>query len=202
MKYIIMADGKGTRWKNYQNIPKHLIKIDGEILLERTVRQLNNQDKGAKVIITSHDKRYEFKGATRYEPLNNVLEIDRFTEELIEDNICFLYGDTYYTDETINNIINSKVDDILFFGNQKSIVAIKVKDSKLFKKHISNVKNLFLENKIQNCKGWQVYQSFQNLEFDKKQIKDKFVIVDDETIDYNTPKEYENRKQNKVDDKK
>lgn len=202
MKYIIMADGKGTRWKNYQNIPKHLIKIDGEILLERTVRQLNNQDKNAKVIITSHDKRYEFKGATRYEPLNNVLEIDRFTEELIEDNICFLYGDTYYTDETINNIINSKVDDILFFGNQKSIVAIKVKDSKLFKKHISNVKNLFLENKIQNCKGWQVYQSFQNLEFDKKQIKDKFVIVDDETIDYNTPKEYENRKQNKVDDKK
>lgn len=197
-----MADGKGTRWKNYQNIPKHLIKIDGEILLERTVRQLNNQDKNAKVIITSHDKRYEFKGATRYEPLNNVLEIDRFTEELIEDNICFLYGDTYYTDETINNIINSKVEDILFFGNQKSIVAIKVKDSKLFKKHISNVKNLFLENKIQNCKGWQVYQSFQNLEFDKKQIKDKFVIVDDETIDYNTPKEYENRKQNKVDDKK
>lgn len=197
-----MADGKGTRWKNYQNIPKHLIKIDGEILLERTVRQLNNQDKNAKVIITSHDKRYEFKGATRYEPLNNVLEIDRFTEELIEDNICFLYGDTYYTDETINNIINSKVDDILFFGNQKSIVAIKVKDSKLFKKHISNVKNLFLENKIQNCKGWQVYQSFQNLEFDKKQIKDKFVIVDNDTIDYNTPKEYENRKQNKVDDKK
>lgn len=202
MKYIIMADGKGTRWKNYQNIPKHLIKIDGEILLERTVRQLNNQDKGSKVIITSHDKRYEFKGATRYEPLNNVLEIDRFTEELIEDNICFLYGDTYYTDETINNIINSKVDDILFFGNQKSIVAIKVKDSKLFKKHISNVKNLFLENKIKNCKGWQVYQSFQNLEFDKKQIKDKFVIVDNDTIDYNTPKEYENRKQNKVDDKK
>lgn len=202
MKYIIMADGKGTRWKNYQNIPKHLIKIDGEILLERTVRQLNNQDKNAKVIITSHDKRYEFKGATRYEPLNNVLEIDRFTEELIEDNICFLYGDTYYTDETINNIINSKVDDILFFGNQKSIVAIKVKDSKLFKKHISNVKKLYLNNKIKNCKGWQVYQSFQNLEFDKKQIKDKFVIVDDETIDYNTPKEYENRKQNKVDDKK
>lgn len=202
MKYIIMADGKGTRWKNYQNTPKHLIKIDGEILLERTVRQLNSQDKDSKVIITSHDKRYEFKGATRYEPLNNVLEIDRFTEELIEDNICFLYGDTYYTDETINNIINSKVEDILFFGNRKSIVAIKIKDSKLFKKHISNVKNLFLENKIKNCKGWQVYQSFQNLEFDKKQIKDKFVIVDNETIDYNTPIEYENRKQNKVDDKK
>ena len=32
MKYIIMADGSGTRWNNYGNIPKHLLKIDGETL--------------------------------------------------------------------------------------------------------------------------------------------------------------------------
>ena len=29
------------------------------------------------------------------------------------------------------------------------------------------------DNMIKNCKGWHVYQSFQNLEFDKKQIGDK-----------------------------
>lgn len=200
MKYVIMADGKGTRWKNYKNIPKHLIKVDGEILLERIVKQLNNYDRDAEVIITSHDERYEFEGATRYEPLNNVMEIDRFTEELIEDNMCFLYGDTYYTDKAIRNIVTSKVEDILFFGNKKSIVAIKIKDSEEFKKHVSNVRNLFLQKKIKNCKGWQVYQSFQNLTYDVKQIKDKFIIVDNDTIDYNTPKEYEERNQNKVDD--
>lgn len=193
MKYIIMADGKGTRWNNYNNIPKHLIKIDGEILIERIVRQLNEKDKSCEVIITSHDPRYEFTGSTRYEPCNNVLEIDRFTEELIEDNICFLYGDTYYSDESINKIISTEVEDIMFFGNRKSIVAVKIKDSSLFKKHIENVKKLYLEKKIKNCKGWQVYQSFQNLEFDKKQIGDKFIIVDEITIDYNTPKEYETR---------
>ena len=118
------------------------------------------------------------------------------------DPFMYKYGDTYYTDETIINIISKKVEDILFFGNKKSIVAIKIKDSNLFKKHIENVKQLYLKNKIKNCKGWQVYQSFQNLQFDIKQIKDKFIIVDNDTIDYNTPKEYENRKQNKVDDKK
>lgn len=193
MKYIIMADGKGTRWNNYNNIPKHLIKVDGEILIERIVRQLNEKDKSCDVIITSHDPRYEFTGSTRYEPRNNVLEIDRFTEELIEDNICFLYGDTYYSNESINKIISTEVEDIMFFGNRKSIVAVKIKDSSLFKKHIENVKKLYLEKKIKNCKGWQVYQSFQNLEFDKKQIGDKFIIVDEITIDYNTPKEYETR---------
>ena len=192
MKYIIMADGKGTRWNNYKNVPKHLIEVNGEALLARTVRLLHEFDKEAEVIITSHDERYEFGGSTRYEPNSNHLEIDRFTYELIEDNICFLYGDTYYTEDTIKKIVDTDTSDVLFFGNSKSIVAVKVKDSSLFKKHVDNVRKLFLENKIKNCKGWQVYQSFQNLEFDKKEIRDKFIVVDNETIDYNTPDDYEN----------
>lgn len=191
MIYIIMADGKGTRWNNYNGIPKHLININGEVLIERTVRQLNEFDSQAKVIITSHDKRYEFPGSTRYEPKDNNLEIDRFTNELIEDNICFLYGDTYYSDSAIKTIIEESAEDLLFFGNETSIVAIKVKDSELFKYHISNVKKLYLSNKIKNCKGWHVYQSFQNLEFDKKQIGKKYILITDKTKDYNTPDEYE-----------
>lgn len=202
MKYIIMCDGKGTRWKNYKDIPKHFVKINGEPLIKRTVRQLNERENNCQIIITSHDKRYEIEGSTRYEPLNNVLEIDRFTEELIDDNICFLYGDTYYPDEVIDSIISEKASDILFFGNAKSIVAVKIKDGKLFKKHVSRVRKLFLDGKIKNCKGWQVYQSFVGLEFDKKQIGEKFVLVNKDTIDFNTPKEYENSKLQKDDDKK
>lgn len=198
MKYIIMADGKGSRWNNYKNIPKHLVEIEGEVIIARTVRLLNEYDKAAEVIITSHDKRYEFEGSTRYEPKNNVLEIDRFTYELIEDDICFLYGDTYYTEDAILKIINTDTDELLFFGNDKSIVAIKVKDSDIFKKHIDNVKKLYLEKKIKNCKGWQVYQSYQNLEFDKKQIGDQFVVVDEKTIDYNTPEDYETQSKKRM----
>lgn len=195
MKYIIMADGKGTRWNNYLDKPKHLIEINGEILIQRTIRLLNKYAPDSKVIVTSHDKRYNFDGATRYEPKHNILEIDRFTEELIEDDICFLYGDTYYTENTLKKIINSKTDDILFFGNEKSIVAILIKNSKLFKYHVDNVRKLFLDNKIKACKGWHVYQSFLGLEFDKKQIKEKYVVIDENTTDYNTPEEYEKVKE-------
>lgn len=202
MKYIIMCDGKGTRWENYKNIPKHFVTINGEPLIKRTIRQLNERVNNCEIIITSHDKRYDIEGSTRYEPLNNVLEIDRFTEELIDDNICFLYGDTYYPDEVIDSIISEKASDILFFGNAKSIVAIKIKDGNLFKKHVSIVRKLFLDGKIKNCKGWQVYQSFVGLEFDKKQIGEKFVLVNKDTIDFNTPREYENSKLQKDDDKK
>ena len=186
-----MADGKGTRWNNHNGIPKHLIEIDGEILIERTVRLLNKYDKDAKVIITSHDKRYEFDGATRYEPQNNNLEIDRFTEELIENDTCFLYGDTYYTESSLVEILETETDDIAFFGNSKSIVAVKIKDADLFEKHVKNVKKLFLEGKIEKCVGWQVYQSVTGQDFSKKAVLgEKFILLDSQTTDINTPEEY------------
>ena len=193
MKYIIMADGKGTRWQNYNDIPKHFIEINGETLLGRTVRLLKQGDPDCRVIITSHDPRYEVEGARRYEPLNNHLEIDRFTEELIEDNVCFLYGDTYYSEEAAAAIINTEAEDILFFGNQRSIVAVKVADGKLFKSHVDRVRQLFVEGKIEKCIGWQVYQSFMGLPFDEKKIESKYIVLEDGTEDYNSPEDFNRR---------
>lgn len=193
MKYIIMADGKGTRWGNYQDKPKHLIEIDGETLLGRTVRLLKEKDPECEVVITSHDKRYEFEGATRYEPQNNHLEIDRFTEELIADDICFLYGDTYYAEDAIEAITGTDAEDILFFGNERAIVAIKVSDGRLFKHHVDRVRKLFLEGKIEKCIGWQVYQSFLSLPFGEKKIDTKFVLLKDGTEDFNSPDDYNRR---------
>lgn len=195
MKYIIMADGKGTRWQNYNDIPKHLIKIGGETLLGRTVRLLGEMDAGAEVIITSHDPRYEFAGARRYEPRHNLLEIDRFTEELIEDNICFLYGDTYYSKDAIATIADAEPEDILFFGNERAIVAIKIADGEKFKYHVDRVRKLFLDGKIEKCIGWQVYQSFLGLAFGEKNIDAKFVLLKDGTEDFNSPEDYNRRKE-------
>ena len=194
MRYIIMADGKGTRWQNYNDIPKHFIEINGETLLARTVRLLREGDNDCEIIITSHDSRYEVDGAVRYEPLNNHLEIDRFTEELIADNVCFLYGDTYYSEEAVNSIIETDAEDILFFGNSSSIVAVKVADGALFKMHVDNVRKLFLEGKIDKCIGWQVYQSFLGLPFGEKKIESKYVVLKDGTEDFNSPDDYNRRK--------
>jgi len=188
-----MADGKGSRWQNYNNIPKHFIEINGEKIIERTVRLLTEHG-AEEVIITSHDDRYEIKGARRYEPKNNVLEIDRFTEELIEDNVCFLYGDTYYSDECIKSIFETETDDILFFGNEKSVVAIKVKDGERFRAEVQKVRTQFLEGKTDKCKGWQVYRSFVGLPLDSKKITGNFVMTDNTTEDFNTPKDYLERK--------
>ena len=193
MKYIIMADGKGTRWNNYHNIPKHLIEIDGETLLARTVRLLRENDARADIVITSHDPRYEVPGARRYEPQNNHLEIDRFTEELIADDVCFLYGDTFYSESVIQKIADTPAEKLLFFGNERSIVAIKVADGALFRQHVDRVRELFLAGKIEKCIGWQVYQSFEGLPFGEKTIAADYILIQDGTEDFNSPEDYNRR---------
>ena len=193
MKYIIMADGKGTRWNNYHNIPKHLIEIGGETLLARTVRLLRENDARADIVITSHDPRYEVPGARRYEPQNNHLEIDRFTEELIADDVCFLYGDTFYSESVIQKIADTPAEKLLFFGNERSIVAIKVADGALFRQHVDRVRALFLPGKIEKCIGWQVYQSFEGLPFGEKTIAADYILIQDGTEDFNSPADYNRR---------
>lgn len=191
MRYIIMADGEGSRWNNFNDIPKHLVNINGETLLQRTVRLIKEVDNESEVIITSRDKRYDVKGALRYEPKSNVLEIDRFTYELIEDNVCFLYGDTLYNKENIEIIANTNSEEIIFFGDERSIIAVKVMDASLFKKHIDIVKDKFLKKEIDKCIGWQVYQSFAGLTFGTKQIVEKKFLLVSQVNNINAPEDLE-----------
>ena len=195
MRFVIMADGQGTRWNNYMGVPKHLALVDGEPVLGRTVRLLREvaaeaADQEPEIIITSHDERYEFEGATRHEPENNIYEIDRFTTELVCDDMCFLYGDTVYV---LADIVASDAEDILFYGNRKSVVAVRIGDAKLFRKHFERVRNLFIDGIIEKCKGWQIYQSVTGQDLrEKPVIGEKFVLVDEHTTDINTPEEYRN----------
>ncbi len=187
-----MADGAGNRWNNYMGIPKHLADIKGEQVLEHLVNLLKNvTDEKDAIIITSHDERYEFEGITRHVPLNNIFEIDRFTEELVSDNMVFLYGDTYYNENSIRTILELTTDELLFFGNSKSIVAIKINDSCVFRNHFYRVKKQYVDGMITEAKGWQIYQDYSGQKLSTEHvIGDSFVIVDNDTIDFNTPEEY------------
>ena len=187
-----MADGKGRRWNNYMGLDKHDISIGGETLMERTVRLLHEYDPEADVIITSHNKDIIIPGAVRYEPMNNVLEIDRFTAELIADNVCFLYGDVFYAEETISRIVRDDSDEsVLFFGSEKSICAALVRNGELFASYVSKIRSLFIEGEISECKGWQVYHLHANLPLESRDIGEHFVNVTNLTCDFNSPEDYE-----------
>lgn len=192
MRYIIMADGKGRRWKNYMGFDKHCIPIDGETIMERTVRLVHKLDPDSEILITSHNEALGIKGAERYEPKNNVLEVDRFTFELIADNVCFLYGDVFYAEETLERIVSDSSDErVLFFGNEKSICAVLVRDGSYFSSLVDEIRTRFLAGKIAECKGWQVYHLHAALPLEGRDIGEHFVNVSRLTCDFNYPEDYD-----------
>lgn len=189
-----MCAGKGTRWNNYLGVPKHLIEINGETLIGRTTRLLKNNGVN-NYIITTNDVRYKQYGLTRPQTHNDC-EIDRF-EEIEDKEICYLYGDVYYSDEAIKNIVNTSTNDILFFGSNWEIFAIKIINKKLFFEHKNRVKELYLKGEINRCIGWEVYRSLHNISFEKHEITDKYFLINDETDDIDYPDDYEEFIKNK-----
>ena len=195
MKYVIMAAGKGTRWNNYLGIPKHLAIVDGETLLARTTRLLK-ENYISDFVITCHDARYAQYGPIAKQTKTEC-ELDRFEETFLNEPVCYLYGDVYYTEDAIKTIINTDTDDVLFFGGDWEIFAIKVKNTKHFLEEKQKVKDLYLRGEINRCIGWEIYRSLHNLligneyDYSRHIITDDYIKILDETFDFDTPEEYD-----------
>lgn len=189
-RYVIMANGRGMRWGGHLGIPKHLITVDDETLLQRLVRQIADHAGDPDIVISSSDPRYDTPGARRHEPVTNELEIDRFPPELITEPVCFLYGDTYYTDRAMARIVEPEHEEdspLRFYGDERSIVAVKAREPEAMLTHIRRVRELYLAGKIASCIGWHVYHSFTGLPFEGNQIGRHFERLDGETAGFNKP---------------
>ena len=198
-KYIILADcsvGFET--------PRQLTEINGEPLLKRTIRLL--KENGVEnIIITSHDKRFSDLGATRYEPLHNDYVpnesgywLNAFPIELINEPICFLFGDVYYSENAIKKIVNTATKSIMFFCTYNNTdkryikhhdepLAFKVVDYIMFKEHIDRVKTLKDEGKC--CREpitWELYRSINGQDINVHEMTGNYIAINDESCDIDT----------------
>lgn len=198
MRYIIMADGEGKRWGNYKGVPKHLITVEGETILERTIRLLIKLGiDETDIWVTSSDPRYKTIWNNTIPQSIKDCELERFEESLINGPVCYLYGDVYYTEPAMQTIIETDTDDILFFGSDWEIFAIKVKEINKFLNEKHKVKEKYMTGELNRCIGWEIYRSLHGLlmedeyDFDNHKITDDYVKILDETCDFDYPAEYE-----------
>lgn len=108
MRFFILANGKATRWNNYMGVDKQLIVIDGEPILNRTIRLLKENGQNDIYIIG----KYKVKGAKNYIPKFES-EIGKYdiTKDLWSDidGFVLLYGDCYYSEAIIKDICKRPV---------------------------------------------------------------------------------------------
>lgn len=202
MKYVILSDSNNVE---PFTIPRQLTKINGESLVQRTARLL--KENGIEdVIITSHDKRFDNLGAKRYEPKYNYYNsiknegywLNAFPFELLNEPICFLFGDVYYSEDAIKTIVNAETYSTLFFCTYKNKdkryikhhdepLAYKVVDYVMFKEHIERVKTLKDEGKCDREPiVWELYRSINNLDVNTHKMTNNYVAINDESCDIDT----------------
>lgn len=204
MKYIIMCGGE---YKNFET-PKHLSKVRGEIIVERTIRLL--KENGIKdIYISTNNPAFDYIDVPKLRHENN-FKVDYIgTKEIvsgfwlnafypIEEAVCYIFGDVYFSDNAIKTIVEYESNENVLFGNSIAKnelhenwgepFAYKVNKPKEFRDGINKVKELYVQGKIiRHPIVWELYRYLNNLDINIQRITNNYICIDDYTIDIDSP---------------
>lgn len=199
IKVIVAAGGEGRRWNNFLNIPKHLITIDGETLLNRICRQFGKYT--TEIVILSADERYRIDGATLKAPmLGDWLDFGKIYSSShlwSDDRTIIVFGDVYFTDDAVKTIMSNK-DQYKFFMRKgpskytgkghKEIFAFSFSGdmNEKIKAHIHEL----VAKKQGGAGAWRLYLHMNNVTHPRDYFKsDGYIEINDWTDDFDYPED-------------
>jgi hypothetical protein len=211
---IIGAGGPCSRWYGGMKCaePKHLLVIDGERLLDRTVRLCREYGASHIDVIgpKDYDKRYEVEGST-YIPsmeLGRSALFEIFGQNLTSCCICnlttYLHGDVWFSESCFERIALTPPgeEEYVFFGREGAgefcpwgeMWGMHWADSQnhAFGQVIAEL-GLFARKLLTFTPGvWNLYNGLQDLPYDNSTVDSAFVEINDETEDFDFPHDFEN----------
>lgn len=198
MRYIIMCGGTYDNMKT----PKQMIKINGEMLVERTIRLLR-ENGITNIAISSLDKRFDIFGVPRLEHQNNwhtnMKEtisgywVDAFYPT--KEPTTYLFGDVYYSENCIKTIIENETDDVLFFASSKVCrpdypkmweepFAFKVVNQDHFRRAIEVCKKKRDRGETNREPiSWELYRVLNGIPINLHRIRNNFIAINDISTD-------------------
>ena len=200
MKYIIMAGGNYNHWEK----PRHLSIIQGEEVIARTIRLL--RENGIEDIsISSNNPIFEKFGipVLHHDNLYNckwhsILEGSWFNCFFPTDEpVCYIFGDVVFSPEAIKKIVETKTDDIEFFGSKPPFAsnyiktheepfALKVMNQEHLHKAIEKTRELDKEGKFwRKPLMWELWTVIKDvpLQTGPGQYPADYVVINDYTCD-------------------
>lgn len=185
--------------------PKQLSVINGETLVERTIRLLK-ENGITDIYISSNDERFD-KYGVRLEHNNSFKYINGEVYGYwldayypMNEPCIYLHGDVYYSENAIKKIINYKSDKNIFIGNEIAKnpehknwgepFGWIVNNQEIFRKAIELTKYLQDTGRCERgyAISWELYRVLNGLDINKQYIlDDTYLSINDETIDIDAP---------------
>lgn len=206
IKVYILANGEAKRWGNYRNCDKQLIPINGEPLLERTVRLLKKEKLNSKQIIICGP--YKIKGSTNIiTKAKSKREVFEEISNIANEEFIILYGDCYYTEAIIHDLVTRRLKQ---YGEWFNInpnpntgkkwaegYAHKIVDVEWFKNEITELNRKVANGEINYTTDWTIHWWLlgERENFTKHPEKcvdpEKDIYWCDETDDFDYPTDLE-----------
>ena len=200
---IIMCGGYYDNFKEH----KSLSLINGERLVERTIRLL--KENGIKdYYISSNDDRFKeygkiLKHENTYKQINGTQEGYWVDAYYPTNKPCiYLHGDVYYTEDAIKTILNYNPKVNTMIGNQWALNIEHKKvgepfgwiivDQEKFRNAINECKKLQDEGKIDRgyAISWELYEVLNGYDINDFIIDEEtYLPIYDETIDIDYPEQ-------------
>lgn len=221
MRWVIVCGGEASRWGNHLGVPKHLVEISGEVLLERTIGQIHDRDPDADVVLAvkGMDARYNLDGARRSrakldasrQQADKVLSSEHLWSA--SDRTLLLFGDVWWSQSAMDLVAGNTQPWVAFARFGPSEVT-GCRHAELFgfafnPEHRSTIAGagehaaeLGRSGKLRNWSGgWQVYKIAAGVpdEFIKGVKHPDYntrdlghsVEIDDWTDDFDTPTDWD-----------
>lgn len=199
-KYIIMCGGD---YSTYFDKPRQLSVVNGEVLVERTIRLL--KENGIKDIsISTNYTDFDYLGVPILKHENNYRTVGEKVKGYwcdafypIDEPVCYIFGDVYFSEEAIKKIVETKTDDIELFGskppyaknypkNHEEPFALKVANTKHLKEAIKTTKKYEDENRFwRKPIMWELWTIIKKAPLQKKVDKylAEYIVINDYTSD-------------------
>lgn len=198
---VILCAGTGDRWNNYLGIPKQLIEIGGETLLDRTIRLLK-RDGVSDISVITNNQLLKREGIKTFAPEKYEWTVESFlsTRTLWKEKTLVLLGDVFYTNKAMHRIVTSP-NSIGVFGRSGAskctfkttgeIFALSFDSSAIGSviEHLTKAR----ENAKQGGRGklWEFYRSLVGVPLKEHKVESKvFLNINDFTDDFDSPEEY------------
>lgn len=188
MRYIILC---GSNHNTINGTPRQLVEINGEILLERTIRLL--RENGVDdIAITATDKRFERFGVPVIEYDSSGAWINCFY--LTDEPVCYIFGDVFFSENAIKTIVETQTDKVEFFASSPPFskfyprqwaepFAFKVTDTAYFKQCVETVKQ-YARDRLwrRDAIAWETWQVVKNTPINRIDYGN-YVAINDYTCD-------------------